>query len=103
MALYEVRCHRCNVSFPPETKVCLHCGGRTGEPREPLALTELPGLGSAAEEESLPFDPQAPGEVAAGDGTEAVRRSVFGTVVNLLWVALLIGGYLFHTCGRGSG
>ena len=26
---YEVRCLRCDVSFPVETKVCLHCGGRT--------------------------------------------------------------------------
>lgn len=29
MAHYEVYCHACNVTFPPETKVCLHCGART--------------------------------------------------------------------------
>ena len=28
---YEVRCLRCDVSFPVETKVCLHCGGRTSD------------------------------------------------------------------------
>ncbi len=28
---YEVRCPRCDVSFPVETKTCIHCGGPTGE------------------------------------------------------------------------
>jgi hypothetical protein len=29
MARYEVFCHTCDVTFPPETKVCIHCGART--------------------------------------------------------------------------
>lgn len=28
---YEVRCPRCDVSFPVGTRTCLHCGGPTGE------------------------------------------------------------------------
>ena len=27
---YEVRCENCRTSFPPETKRCIHCGGRLG-------------------------------------------------------------------------
>lgn len=29
---YEVRCPRCDVSFPVETRICIHCGGPTGQP-----------------------------------------------------------------------
>lgn len=28
---YEVRCPRCDVSFPAETRTCFHCGGPTGQ------------------------------------------------------------------------
>lgn len=34
MAAYEVRCPRCDVSFPVGTKVCVHCGGRTTRPTD---------------------------------------------------------------------
>lgn len=27
---YEVRCPRCEVTFPIETRTCFHCGGATG-------------------------------------------------------------------------
>lgn len=27
---YEVRCERCQTSFPPEAKRCIHCGGPLG-------------------------------------------------------------------------
>ena len=29
---YEVRCPRCDVTFPAETRTCFHCGGPTGQP-----------------------------------------------------------------------
>ncbi len=31
-AHFEVRCPRCDVSFPPETRRCIHCGGPTSKP-----------------------------------------------------------------------
>jgi len=34
---YEVRCPRCDVSFPVSTKRCLHCGGKTGP-----SVTQIP-------------------------------------------------------------
>ena len=27
---YEVYCHHCRVTFPSETRNCMHCGGRLG-------------------------------------------------------------------------
>ncbi|MGI9431655.1 MAG: hypothetical protein ACR2PQ_05550 [Myxococcota bacterium] len=40
-AAYEVRCHRCDCSFAPGTKRCLHCGERIGRP---VQIVGLPGL-----------------------------------------------------------
>jgi hypothetical protein len=38
---YEVRCLRCDCSFAPGTKRCVHCGDRIGRPIE---IAGLPGL-----------------------------------------------------------
>ena len=100
MALFEVRCHRCNVSFPPGTKVCLHCGGRTGESAAPVLLSQL--LVSSGAEEAGAQPPSQDGELAGappvGDEAEPGRRSLFGTAMSVFWVLLLIGGYLFRSC-----
>ena len=34
---YEVRCYRCNTSFAPGTRVCIHCGNRIGR-RPPIEV-----------------------------------------------------------------
>jgi hypothetical protein len=98
-ALFEVRCHRCNVSFPIGTKVCLHCGGRTGEPAAPVLLSEIRAL-SRPDGDGAPLLSQD-GELAeapAGDEAEPGRRSLFGTAMSLFWVLLLVGGYFFRSC-----
>ena len=86
--------------------MCLHCGGRTGEPRFPVALAETPRFGPPSDEDGPRLDPEVPDEVPdempADDEAVSVRRSVLGTIMNVLWVALLVGGYLFHSCGQGS-
>ncbi len=40
---YEVRCPRCDVSFPVGTRTCLHCGGPNGKPGQ-VPTTESFGL-----------------------------------------------------------
>jgi len=40
---YEVRCHRCDCSFAPGTKRCLHCGERIGRPARIAGLEVLSG------------------------------------------------------------
>ena len=37
---YEVRCPSCRTSFPPETKRCIHCGGRLGITHEDVGLDQ---------------------------------------------------------------
>ncbi len=52
---YEVRCENCRVSFPPETKRCIHCGGPIGSgPGRWLPAAGVPGGASAEAEEPLP-------------------------------------------------
>ena len=59
---YEVRCSRCEVSFPVETKTCMHCGGPTGAPGRFFAVNPL--LSSAAPSKTADFQT----EVVAGSG-----------------------------------
>lgn len=40
-AAFEVRCLRCDCSFAPGTKRCLHCGERIDRP---VRIEGLPGL-----------------------------------------------------------
>ena len=41
---YEVRCLRCDVSFPLETRRCVHCGGPTASTGAVAGLAEaMPG------------------------------------------------------------
>ena len=62
---YEVRCVRCDVSFPVETRSCLHCGGATG-PAGQIELLEAMLESSVAPTQPMPefqpvpeFDPMA--------------------------------------------
>ena len=43
---YEVYCHSCNVTFPPGTKACVHCGARTRKdpPRAATTFAEPPPI-----------------------------------------------------------
>jgi hypothetical protein len=45
---YEVRCESCGVSFPPEAKRCIHCGG-------PLGVRHAIVRGGDAADDELPF------------------------------------------------
>ncbi len=58
---YEVRCARCDVSFPVGTKDCIHCGGPTGPPGAEPSLSTAVDTGSG-------FDP----------GTAVPEPSTFG-------------------------
>ena len=53
--VYEVRCSGCNVSFPPETRRCMHCGGRTspgGSPPSPKPAFPIDPAGAVASEQA---------------------------------------------------
>lgn len=77
---YEVYCHRCHVTFPVGTKRCVHCGGRLGRDRLRPELELPPG----AE------------DLAAHEATVGRRSGL--SPFTLVWVALLLAGYLYRAC-----
>jgi hypothetical protein len=80
--VYEVRCHRCDVSFPPGTRQCIHCGERIGRPRL------LPGAGDIQSFEGGEPYPEAHegNEAEAGPAGRGLR---IGFVVVWLLLAIL--------------
>jgi hypothetical protein len=94
---YEVRCPRCNVSFPPGTKRCMHCGGRTG-----------PGLvaGSTSQSDGpefvlRPSDRTGPG--AFGEEEEELgdrRPGLMRSAVTVIWVLLAIAFSVIRACSE---
>jgi hypothetical protein len=84
---YEVRCHRCKVSFPVGTRRCLHCGGRTG----------APSMGEAASPRLLgppgPFDPGAVDEEEM-----ETRRGPLRVAMGVVWVLLALVLSFYRVC-----
>jgi hypothetical protein len=88
MAMYEVRCETCRVTFPLGTKRCLHCGGRLGS-RE-----SIPPF-SAVFSESAELDPELLNE---GEAEQTGRRGPTRLVMSLIWVLLAVVGSFYRIC-----
>jgi len=117
---YEVRCPRCDVSFPPEARTCMHCGGPTGASGVFAALrtTQFDQTSIEATEET-PFsigdsfgtDPFAdetdPNHRESRDrdmeeeSSGSIGQSIFKSLGGIVWVILLIGFSLARSCGDG--
>ncbi len=104
---FEVRCDRCDVSYPVGTKRCMYCGGRPGhrpmfarqiafdpqgdievldspfEPDDPVRTSETPF------ELATPFEEEKP---------EKGRGSIFRLFGNLSWVILFALLTLYRAC-----
>ena len=76
---YEVYCPNCRVTFPVGTKQCLHCGARVGRSRFQPTLDLPPGSEDVLGEQ------------------EPARRSGLSPFT-LVWVVLLLAGYLYRAC-----
>jgi hypothetical protein len=121
-AHFEVRCPRCQVSFPPETRRCLHCGGPTSKPGPNKGLDWVHTTDGAGDQTSesewfpsagreLDPDPEplyAPEpfsgrerEVSeAGEQTGSWPRTLLRTVGSLLWIVVLIAFTLMRNCTK---
>lgn len=77
---YEVFCNHCRVTFPAGTRRCVHCGERIGGERFRPALRFHPGGENDALEE------------------EVTGRGSGFSPLTLIWVVLLLGGYLYRSC-----
>ena len=100
---YEVRCPRCDVSFPIETRRCLHCGGPTGEV-EGTAVFETLVQSSAASAEEFPgpieeIPDRDERVLEASDEPSSIGRSLIRSLGGLVWVVVLIGFTLARNCG----
>jgi hypothetical protein len=103
---YESHCPRCNVTFPVETKVCVHCDGRTGPSH--VRLPDPPPVSSnetdaAAVAELLRRSQQEsePGEVQEME-KEPARTSPLRSLMTFVWVALAIGISVVRACGESQ-
>jgi len=82
---YEVYCFQCNVSAPVGTRRCVHCGGRLSGPQGPRR-SALAGL----------LEPES--SEAEGDGEELATSIGSAAPKIVMWIVLLIGGFLFRYC-----
>jgi hypothetical protein len=106
MPQYEVWCHSCNVTFPPEQKRCVHCGARTRpDPpgrrlREPALLTIAPLAfhDESARPAAVPEVPVYPMPVDSEE--EPARRSLLRAGMTILWIVLLAAGYAWRACSQ---
>ena len=103
MSPYEVRCPRCDVSFPVETRECLHCGGHTESPERVAILESLLQSSTAPTDEFL--DPmqvipdQEERELDTSDKPSSIGRTLIRSLGGLIWVIVLIGFTLARNCG----
>ena len=119
---YEVRCPRCDVSFPVETRRCIHCGGPTSAAGASSASAVdpagMPPWIRTSDEGSGPTGPddrpgasgagQAPGAGSAdrADGPEEAPSSLVSTLLrtfgSLFWVIALVAFSILRSCGEGE-
>lgn len=113
---YEVRCPRCDVSFPIETRLCLHCGGATG-PSPMAAILDLSDWSTSAaaaaemsdrsrvlpdQDERLFESPGVPPDVPPGelsDEPSSMGRTLIRSLGGVVWIVMLIGFTLARNCG----
>ncbi len=100
---FEVRCHRCDVTFPVETRNCVHCGGRL-DPRDQSGILESvvevdPDMAGRS---PMPIDVMADPVQTEGEDDEeptSTGRSLIRSLGGFIWVIVLIGFTLARSCG----
>lgn len=123
---YEVRCPRCDVSFPVETRKCMHCGGPTSKAgsmslRDSFDESAFITLGESTPPDGSPSDsPFAragggggsgpavaggvmqgssdPGPLEADAESPSTLRSLVQSLGGVVWIVLLIAFAVARTC-----
>ncbi len=110
---YEVRCPRCEVTYPIETKRCIHCGGATtasgtenllatassgeyGNVGDPYGLSDHEAEDSGYE---LPEYSSDDREMEHTDEPTSIGRSLIRSLGGFVWIIVLIGFTLARNCG----
>lgn len=112
---FEVCCPRCDVTFPIETRNCVHCGGATAASRAGGVTSSAPSIDVGYRDEAPNFDglehapvrqtsgapephledgpPGQPGRFGPVDENSPESgpgRSILGSMGSLIWIALVI-------------
>lgn len=100
---YEVRCPRCDVSFPNGTKRCLHCGGRTGASSLGIARLTRSAQSDVSDAQALEFVPQpvepgAPLPIGEDEPVGGRRHGLLRTAATLVWVLAAIAFSIMRAC-----
>jgi len=117
---YEVRCARCDVSFPVETRRCIHCGGPTAASDAPVGTgADFPGpievmrtgpSPATAAPSPLPAPvssdrlPPFPGPIGESEPADEARPGLGATLLrsfgSLFWIIALIGFSIVRSCSE---
>jgi hypothetical protein len=102
---FETRCPRCDVSYPVETRKCIHCGGPTGQANSLARFsiaTDSPydGFDRGIESDSDEFvtDPMDR-EFEVAEEPSSMGRSLVKSLGGFIWIIALIGFTLARNCG----
>lgn len=88
---YEVRCPRCNVSFPIGTRRCIHCGGPTAAPAAGVVPTIETGS----------FERTGPEQLPGGEeGSPGIGTSLLKLSGSLFWIVALVLFSILRNCGK---
>jgi hypothetical protein len=101
---YEVICPHCNVTYPIDTKVCMHCGGRTSPSH--LQVPNRPPRGGDRAEPSIDREWETgeplPLEVFEEAGEAPPQRSTkMRSLITLAWILLAVGFSIMRACNEG--
>ena len=88
---YESWCNHCQTSFAAGTKRCIHCGERLARERRPFSLR------TRSAEETVALPPEIEDLLVEDDVPK--KKSPFSPLT-LIWIAVLLGGYLFQLCSQ---
>lgn len=105
---YEVRCPRCDVSFPVETRRCIHCGGPTAASASPppMAVETVSSFPWNRPQETPTGAPEDGAAAPAGGGgselPEEAPTSIGATLLrtfgSLIWVVALVAFSILRSC-----
>ena len=84
----EVWCNHCDTSFAAGTKRCVHCGNRLAKQRVPRVRFG----------KQLELPPELQEDLLVEEDVPKRKSPI--SPFTLVWIAVLVGGYVFQLCAQ---